>query len=136
MPIEKFGWNKKSLVGFAWHEAMGALCFLFDIAVIYFLIHKLHLHYAQAVAIGFICATFLNYSLTRLTIYANTERSHDTALMYFFIVAACMLIITVSGTVFLREVLHVPLYIARAMIGIVIGFLGYLIDCVLIFKLR
>lgn len=136
MPIERFGWNRKSAIGFAWHQAIGAVCFFFDIGVIYLLIHFLHLHYSYAVTLGFIAATLLNYILARSTIYANTERSHKTAMLYFFTIATAMLFITVGGTVFLREVLDLKLYIARTLVGIFVGVIGYLIDVLVTFKLR
>lgn len=136
MRIEKFGWNKKTLVGFVWHQGMGAVCFFFDIAIIYLLMHFAHLRYPWAVAIGFMAATLLNYLLTRHTIYANTERKHDVALVYFFSTAALLLLFTVGGTVFLREFFNVKLYVARTVIGICVGVFGYLIDCLVTFKLR
>jgi putative flippase GtrA len=136
MPIERFGLNKKSAVGFFWHQAIGALCFFFDIGIIFLAIHVFHIHYPIAVTIGFICATFLNYALARSTIYANSARKHRTALIYFFAIASVFLLITVGGTVFLREVVGIKLYLARTLVGIFIGVAGYFLDCLVTFKLR
>jgi putative flippase GtrA len=136
MPIGKFGWNKESLVGFVWHQGIGAVCFFFDISIIYLLLHYLHLQYPLAVAGGFTAATFLNYSLARSTIYSKTDRGHRTAIMLFFATGAFLLLVTVGGTVFLREVLGLKLYVARTVIGMFIGVVGYFIDCLITFRLR
>src|SRR3569833_1416026 len=117
MPIEKFGWNKKSAVGFVWHQAIGAVCFFFDIGIIYLVLHFVaHIYYPAAVAIGFIFATLLNYALARATIYSNSERSHEKAMLYFFSMVSVMLLFTVGGTVFLREQFHLHLYLARVLV--------------------
>jgi len=136
MPIDRFGWNKKSLIGLFWHQGLGLLSFIFDIAVIYLLIKLVHLDYPVAVMLGFIAATFANYFATRSTIYRNTLRPHKTAVTYFFIVAAVAMVVTVGGTVFLHEVVGVPVYVARVAIGIFFGLTGYLVDCLFVFKLR
>lgn len=136
MPIDRFGWNKKSLIGLFWHQGLGLLSFILDIAVIYILIRIFHVHYPIAVTIGFIVATFANYLATRATIYSNTQRPHKTAVTYFFIVATVAMFVTVGGTVFLHEVVGVPVYVARVAIGIFFGLTGYLVDCLFVFKLR
>jgi putative flippase GtrA len=136
MPIDRFGWNKKSAIGFAWYQGIGAVCFLFDIGVIYLLIRIFHLPYPAAVTLGFMAATLLNYVLARSTIYANTSRSHKKALIYFFSVATALLAFTVGGTVFLREVIGLKLYVARTLVGVMVGVAGYIIDCLVTFKLR
>jgi putative flippase GtrA len=136
MRIERFGWNKQSLVGFGWHQALGAVCFFFDIAIIYLLMHFVHLRYPVAVTIGFMAATLLNYALTRSTIYSHSERPHNTALMYFFGTAGVLLLLTVGGTVLLREMFNFKLYTARTIVGVLVGIAGFFIDCLITFKLK
>ena len=135
-PIERFGWNMKSLTGFVWHQGIGLIAFIVDIIFIFALVEWVGMRYPYAVAIGFLVATVAAYLMARNTIYANTEEPHSRALVYYFFVSLAALFITVGGTVFFTEVVGLPFYVGRTIVGIFISVSGYLVDCLVTFKLR
>ena len=135
-PIDRFGWNKKSLMGFVWHQGIGFIAFVIDIILIFALVDWVGMRYPYAVAIGFLVATVAAYLMARNSIYANTEQPHSKALVYYFFVALAALFITVGGTVFFTEIVGLPFYVGRILVGLFISVSGYVVDCLVTFKLR
>lgn len=123
-------------MGFVWHQGIGFVAFLVDIAIIFALVDFADMRYPYAVAIGFLVATTAAYLMSRNSIYANTQQPHSKALIYYFLISIAALLITVGGTVFFTEIVGLPFYIGRILIGIFISISGYLVDALFTFKLR
>jgi len=134
--IEQFGWNKESALGFIWHQGIGLIAFLIDIAIIFALYDFADMRYPYAVAIGLLVATTFAYLVARNTIYANTEEPHGKALVYYFFISVVALLLTVGGTIFFTEIVGLPFYVGRIIMGLIISVGGYLVDCLVTFKLR
>ena len=135
-PIKQFGWNKESIWGFVWHQGIGLIAFLIDIAIIFALVDFTDMRYPYAVAIGLLVATTFAYLVARNSIYANSEEPHSKALVYYFFISVAALLITVGGTIFFTEVVGLPFYVGRIIMGLFISVSGYLVDCLVTFKLR
>ena len=133
--MQRFGWNKESLWGLVVSLSIGAPTYLIDIAVIYFSIHKLHLHYPHAVATGFIVASLFNYTMNRLFVYANSKQSHLKAMLYYFAIAFIWLWFTVGATTLLVHDFHIELYVARTLVGIFVGVFGFIVSSLVTFKM-
>jgi putative flippase GtrA len=135
MQMRQFGFNKESLWGLVVSLSIGAPTYLIDIAVIYFSIHRLHLHYPHAVAAGFIVASLFNYTMNRLFVYGNSKQSHMKAMLYYFAIAFVWLWFTVGATTLLVSAFHIELYIARSLVGVFVGVAGFVISSVFTFKI-
>ena len=133
--MQKFGWNKESLWGLMVSLAIGAPTYLIDISVIYFSIHKLHLHYPHAVAAGFIVGALFNYTTNRMFVYANSKQPQVRAMLYYFAIAFIWLWFTVGATTLLVGTFHIELYVARSLVGLVVGVVGFVISSLFTFKM-
>jgi len=135
MQMQRFGLNKESLWGLMVSLCIGGPTYLIDIAVIYFSIHRLHLHYSHAVAAGFIVGALFNYTMNRVFVYANSTQPQTKALLYYFAIAFVWLWFTVGATSFLVDTFNVELYIARTLVGIFVGVAGFVISSLVTFKM-
>jgi putative flippase GtrA len=135
MQMQRFGWNKESLWGLVVSLSIGAPTYLIDVAVIYFCIHRLHVHYSHAVAAGFIVGALFNYTMNRTFVYANSKQSHVKAMLYYFAIAFVWLWFTVGATSFLVDTFNVELYIARTLVGMCVGVGGFVISSHITFKM-
>lgn len=133
--MKKFGWNQESLVGLAVSLLIGAPTFLVDIAVIYFCVHKLHMHYPHGVAAGFVVGALFNYAMNRIFVYSNSTQSHARAMILYFVIAFIWLWFTVGATVLLVQTFHIPLYVSRAMVGIFVGVFGFVVSTIFTFRI-
>jgi putative flippase GtrA len=133
--MKRFGLNKESWWGLVVSLSIGAPTYLIDIAVIYFSIHRLHVHYAHAVAAGFIVAALFNYTMNRMFVYANSRQNHVKAMLYYFAIAFIWLWFTVGATTFLVGTFHIELYIARSLVGMFVGVAGFVISSLFTFKI-
>ncbi len=133
--MKRFGFNKESVWGLVVSLSIGAPTYLIDIAVIYFSIHRLHLHYPHAVAAGFIVASLFNYTMNRMYVYKNSKQSHVKAMLYYFSIAFIWLWFTVGATTYLVHDFHVELYIARTLVGIFVGVFGFVVSSLFTFKM-
>lgn len=143
MQMKKFGWNKESLWGLLVSLSIGLPTFVVDVSVIYFSIHRLHLLYPGAVAVGFVMASLFNYVMNRLFVYSNSTQPHSRAMVLYFGIALLWLGFTVSATVFLVEYVRIPnilgishIYIARSLVGFFVGVVGYIISSIYTFRMR
>ncbi|HEV8677540.1 MAG TPA: GtrA family protein [Candidatus Paceibacterota bacterium] len=135
MQMRQFGFNKESLWALMVSLAIGAPTYLIDVSVIYFSIHRLHLHYPHAVAAGFIVGALFNYTMNRMFVYTHSKQPHAQAITYYFAIAFIWLWFTIGATVFLVDRFHLELYIARSIVGLFVGIAGFAVSSLITFKI-
>jgi len=102
--------------------AMSAgLAFAIDIVILWALVYFAHMHYALATAIGFIIASSVQYSISRIWAFRGTERPATSGYVRFLIVALIGLGIVVYGMIVLVEQFLLPYLLARILLAGLVG---------------
>jgi len=126
---------KRFVLRFTKYSFVGLPTFLLDLAIIALLTSLLNVPYEIAVGIGFIIGISVNYHITYHWVFKGTKRRRVTGFVIFALLGLLGMVLITSGTKFFVEEFGMPLYVARTLIGAILGIIGFLINSWFNFKM-
>jgi len=117
------------------YGAVGFSTFLLDIAIIWALLEWTTIPYPVAIAVGFFIGVSINYYISYHWVYAGTAQTFYHGYSIFIILAVIGLSLITLGTTVLVEFFNLPIYIARVIVGLLVGTTGFIINTFFNFKL-
>lgn len=112
---------------------MGISTFLIDLSLVFLFTH-LGVPEAIAVGLGFFIGVSINFYLSYHYVFKGTTRKQSTGYIFFLSIAALGILVIVPGTLLVKELLGVNLYIARIMVAGNVGMVNFLLNNFLNFK--
>jgi putative flippase GtrA len=108
--------------------------FLFDIVLLWLLVHFLGIDKYVAATIGFILATSIHYAFCRLWIFTGSERGLATGYVYFFINTGIGLVLTIGLFALFTDVIGMEYLVARVVASVFAGLASFILNAVLNFR--
>lgn len=102
------------------YSLVGVTAFLFDLALLAFLVELLSTPYQIAVPFSFLVVTTVQHGVTRTYVFPSSERTYRAEYMHFLAIAIATVAIVTLLTVGLVEHLSFDIYVAR-VIGAAVG---------------
>ena len=117
------------------YSMVGVGTYALDLCLIF--IFKTFLNFPDAIAVGlgFLIAVSINFLISYIWIFKGTDRHHATGYMYFVGIAIFGLGVIVVGTLSIKTLLGIDLYIARTIVAGIVGILNYTLNSVFNFKM-
>lgn len=125
---------RKTLKRFFKYSAVGFSTFILDLVLLYILTSFLSINYLIGTAIAFIIAVSLNYVLSRKYVFRKTTEKINISYLRFVSIAIFGLLIIVSSMFISVEIYNNNYIVSRVIIACVVGFLNYLFNLHLNFK--
>jgi len=107
---------------------VGVSTFFLDIGILFVLVTVTPIPYEISVAAAFLIGISVNYYICYHWVFLGTERKFHHGYFYFISLALLGAAIISGGTMFLVETLHLPLFIARTIMGAATGTLGFFVN--------
>lgn len=124
----------RALFRFFKYSLVGGGTFLFDMALLLFLIYVVSVDYIIATPLAFLFAVSINYLISRNFVFRGTKRTIVTGFFYFIALAFSGAIITGSLVYAMVEYLALPIPVSRILAAGVVGIWTYLANLYLNFK--
>ncbi len=125
---------RKTVKRFFKYSAVGFSTFILDLVLLYILTSFLSINYLIGTAIAFIIAVSLNYVLSRKYVFRKTTEKINISYLRFVSIAIFGLLIIVSSMFISVEIYNNNYIVSRVIIACVVGFLNYLFNLHLNFK--
>ena len=119
---------------FVRNAAISLPTFLLDLALLYLLVRRAHLHYLVATLASFLVANTTGYFLSRRLVFIGTKRGVKTGLVYFLAIAALSALALTPLMWVSVSVLHLEVILSRVICASIVGIGGYLLN--LLFNFR
>lgn len=119
---------------FCHYSLVGGSTYAFDLALIFLFRSIIGLPDWLSVALGFIIAVSVNFLLSYFWVYRGTKQTKTKGYLIFVGLAFAGLVIVVNGTLFLTS-LGLGLYIARTIVGGLVGSTNFFINTFFNFKM-
>lgn len=125
----------KVLVRFLKYNFIGIATFLFDLLLISFFARTLGFPDLLAVAVAFVIAATINYSINRCWAFHKTMREIVAGYAYFFMIVSVALVLTLIGTYLLTTYTELSLLLSRIVVATAIGLGNFLAQSLITFRL-
>lgn len=126
---------KKLLKRGSKYGLVGFVTFLLDLAMLTALTSFTSISSSLAIAIAFLIAVSINFTISYHWVYAGTERSFHGGYIFFISLAFVGAIIISLSTSWLVVQFALPLLFARVVVGCIVGIINFLINTFFNFKL-
>lgn len=120
---------------FVLYSMVGVGTYLFDLLLIYLFKTYLNFPDALAVGLGFLIAVSCNFLISYVWVFRGTTQTHVRGYFYFLGIATIGLTIIVVGTLSVRTLFDLDLYVARTIIAGLVGILNYTLNAFFNFKM-
>lgn len=129
------GYTIRHRVRFIKYSFFGVLAFGIDLALLFLLKEFGGVPYITAVPFSFITATSIHYIMLRSLVFRDTERHAGAGYGYFLLIMCTnAALITALVSAFI-ELLGVPLYPARIVVGASFGLVSFFLNSRYNFKI-
>ena len=115
------------------YTIFGVCSVVFDLALLFYLISNLHVHYLVAASFAFIASSVLHYALLRKFLFSGDHIDDLKGGLSFVAISLFGLLLLLTLLAFLVEIAHVHYFWARLFAGIFIGLFSYVMSLRLIF---
>jgi putative flippase GtrA len=116
------------------YSLVGTGTFVIDLALLYFFIETLGMHYLVATAVAFLLAVSVHYAISRVWVFPHTKRGVRAGYA-FFIQFAILGMLATTGFMWLLTVLFaLPILYTRVLVSVFVGIGNYLANLHLNFK--
>lgn len=102
--------------------------FIIDLVLIWWLTDKIKLHYLTSVAVGFLVATVINYLGNREWTFKGTAIKATVGYGRFLMISLGAFIVVLFLMYLAVDILQIYYLLARVMVAIIVGLLGFLLD--------
>ncbi len=120
---------------FVKYSSVGLATFALDMGIIFLLTQILSLHYALATSIGFLIGLSINYLITYHYVFTGTQRKKLDGYVIFILFGLLGMTFITSFTVLLVETFGMQFFIARCIVGAVLGTVGFFVNALFNFKM-
>lgn len=120
---------------FIMYSMVGVGTYLFDLLLIYLFKTYLNFPDALAVGLGFLIAVSCNFLISYLWVFKGTKQTKAKGYLYFLGIATIGLTVIVVGTLSVRAVFDLDLYVARTIVAGLVGILNYTLNAMFNFKM-
>lgn len=117
------------------YATVGLATFLLDLGIVAILTTYTKLPYTISIAIGFLIAVSINFTISYHWVYAGTARRFHHGYVLFICLALGGAIFISVGTVWLVESFGFPILVARLLIGGIVGVTNFLFNTFFNFRL-
>ncbi|MEN9647859.1 MAG: hypothetical protein RLY57_663 [Candidatus Parcubacteria bacterium] len=114
----------------------GGGAFILDFALLYMLLTYTHLHYVFSITIAFIFGTLVNYSINRIYTFNDSEQHIGKGYLYFLIIAAVGIVLTILFVHLLITYLHISVLTSRIIAAGLVYIWSFLANHFLNFKTK
>ncbi len=103
------------------YSGVGILAFIFELAMLYALLHLLSTPYYVSVAIAFVVSITFQYTATHLWVFERSGRRIYAEFLFFTLILVTGLALTLGLVIFFVNILVVNALVARTLSGIFTG---------------
>lgn len=116
----------KAAIRFAKYAGVGVSTFVFDLAMLYALVHFAGITYLIATPCAFLFAVSCNYAVSRTLVFRGTDRGWNEGYAYFILIALLGAGVTTGLVATLVSLLGVYYLVARVLVAGVVGMGNYI----------
>ena len=124
----------KALRRFYRYLTTGVSTFIFDLALLFWMIDCLKINYVLSTGVAFFIAISINYFISRRFVFKNTLRSVHEGYALFVVIAGIGMVAVMCFMSILVGVFQWHYLIARILIACFVGFWNYLMNLYVNFK--
>lgn len=116
------------------YSLVGVSTFLLDLLLVRLFTTIMESEY-WAVVISFLLAASVNFLLSYFFVFKGTERGLRTGYVYFIAIALIGVLVIGPSTLLIKNYFGINLYIARAVVGGIVGAVNFFLNNFLNFKM-
>lgn len=125
---------KRLIARFSSYTSVGVSTFLFDLALIWFFVIIFGITEPFAIGVAFLIAVHLNYTILRFWVYRKTPEKMPRTYTYFLTLAIGATFIIPTLVTWFEATLGLDMFLARVIVGGIIGLIGFAFNTFLNFR--